>query len=527
MGIKNIDLLDEPFPDLFCGVCQDILEDPVQVHCPEDHIFCSNCINNYTKQQATCPVCQIPVDPSKFQSSKFVQRQIGRLRIRCPYHQSGCTWQGFFSDDHPRQCAFEPAECPNANRGCKERVQRTEIDQHRARCPFELLTCPNLMPLCEPYLRKDKDIHEKNCRSYPCHYGLSGCPFVGTLVEVNAHCEIYCGKLHQRLKELEDECARLKKIVSNYENGNEMQASKQSASALDDMDLLQQVLNNDDYLNLLNATPDSKPVDQHPMPATAPISGLQPTPSNMSDLMDLSDCLTPAPINPSGTPSLATIPKRAPNGKIIRYSKNARLAQSARRMARQQQAQGLHELSPFDALLEELDIRSPSSMHALSPPPPPPPPTSAAATPLTNNNRFTQSSSSQANNPFSFKNLDDVSKFLADFPEPVPSEDDTRSKESTSRYPPSPSSKQLSSQQRKSGTERKKASISTSVRSPKAVTSPSPSNHTSPSPAGSAAPKRNMFVLASSYLTNYGNNNNNNNTSSSSNSNNRSTSNNA
>lgn len=68
-----------------------------------DHIFCSNCINSYTKQQATCPVCQIPVDPSKFQSSKFVQRQIGRLRIRCPYHQSGCTWQGFYSDDHPRQ----------------------------------------------------------------------------------------------------------------------------------------------------------------------------------------------------------------------------------------------------------------------------------------------------------------------------------------------------------------------------------------------------------------------------------------
>lgn len=397
-------------------------------------------------------------------------------------------------------------------------MQRTEIDQHRARCPFELLTCPNLMPLCEPYLRKDKEIHEKNCRSYPCHYGLSGCPFVGTLVEVNAHCEIYCGKLHQRLKELEDECARLKKIVSNYENGNEMQASKQqSASALDDMDLLQQVLNNDDYLNLLNATtPDSKSIDHHPMPATAPIS-LQPTPNNMTDLMDLTDCLAPAPMNTSGTtPSLTTIPKRAPNGKIIRYSKNARLAQSARRMARQQQAH--QELSPFDALLEELDIRSPSSMHALSPPP-------LSGAPLSNNSSNNNRLSSQANNPFSFKNLDDVSKFLADFPEPVPSEDDTRSKESTSRYPSSPSSKQPSSQQRKAGTERKKASMSTSVRSPKASSAPSPSNHTSPSPAGSAAPKRNMFVLASSYLTNYGNNNTS--SSSSSNSNNRSNSNNA
>ncbi|KAI9320601.1 hypothetical protein BX666DRAFT_1909487 [Dichotomocladium elegans] len=543
MGIKNIDLLDEPFPDLICGVCQDILEDPVQVHCPEDHIFCKKCISNYMQQNTTCPVCLTSLEQSKFQPSKFVQRQIGRLRVRCPYHASGCTWQGFFADDHPKQCGYEICVCPNAQRGCIEQVHRLDLEQHCAQCPFELLTCPNHVPLCEPFLRKDKEIHEKTCRSYPCHYAKEGCLFVGTLNEVDTHCNAYCGKIHQRIKDLEEECKRLKTIVASYGNDTkpmEIQPeNKPQMAGLDDMELLQQVLEDDNYLGLLSnsvasttsasnsansglttvTVPSTVVADQTPPPPPPP----PPTPpppqpslqSSATDLMDISDCFT----NPTNGYSPISIPKRASNGKIIRYSKNVRLAHNARRMARQQQAKGYHDVNPFEALLEELDIKSPSSPASLLSPP------RATSTSLTSDNSTGANVASQSgsNNLFPF-NLDDVTKFLSDFPESVQT-DDTKTNNIPFQHYQTPLSKQQqtqpahppqSSSQSYKPVEKKKPSSSASAKSPQPPP-PSPSNHHSPSNPNTPK-RRQMFVLASSYLCNYGNNNNHNDNNNNSNS---------
>lgn len=66
-------------------------------------MFCNSCIESYLQQSRTCPHCLTDLDPSLFQPSKFVQRQIGRLRVRCPYHEAGCNWQGILSDTHPSE----------------------------------------------------------------------------------------------------------------------------------------------------------------------------------------------------------------------------------------------------------------------------------------------------------------------------------------------------------------------------------------------------------------------------------------
>jgi len=99
-----------------CSIFIDILEDPMQVHCPEgnyaiksasieanswlDHMFCSKCIACHVEQQSNCPICTTPLDKNTFQVSKFVTRQVGRLRIKCAYSENGCPWQGLLSDQH-------------------------------------------------------------------------------------------------------------------------------------------------------------------------------------------------------------------------------------------------------------------------------------------------------------------------------------------------------------------------------------------------------------------------------------------
>lgn len=65
-------------------------------------MFCSKCIHKHVEQvQApACPLCFTTLDKNSFQLSKFVQRQVGRLRIKCSYSSNGCPWQGLFSDNH-------------------------------------------------------------------------------------------------------------------------------------------------------------------------------------------------------------------------------------------------------------------------------------------------------------------------------------------------------------------------------------------------------------------------------------------
>lgn len=70
-------------------------------------MFCSKCINSHVEYgQATCPICFTALDKNSFQLSKFVTRQIGRLRIQCFYADNGCVWQGLFSDNHITEVIF-------------------------------------------------------------------------------------------------------------------------------------------------------------------------------------------------------------------------------------------------------------------------------------------------------------------------------------------------------------------------------------------------------------------------------------
>lgn len=63
-------------------------------------MFCNKCIQQHVEDHSHCPMCLTQLDKNTFQLSKFVQRQISRLRIKCLFADDGCPWTGFLSDEH-------------------------------------------------------------------------------------------------------------------------------------------------------------------------------------------------------------------------------------------------------------------------------------------------------------------------------------------------------------------------------------------------------------------------------------------
>jgi hypothetical protein len=64
-------------------------------------MFCSKCIHHHVDNSSkSCPLCFTTLNKNSFQLSKFVQRQVGRLRIKCLYWNNECPWQGLISDNH-------------------------------------------------------------------------------------------------------------------------------------------------------------------------------------------------------------------------------------------------------------------------------------------------------------------------------------------------------------------------------------------------------------------------------------------
>ncbi|KAL9537922.1 hypothetical protein MBANPS3_011343 [Mucor bainieri] len=570
--MKKVDLLlDEPCPELLCGICSDILEDPMQVHCPEDHMFCSKCITCHVEQQSSCPICTMPLDRNTFQVSKFVTRQVGRLRVKCAYSDAGCPWQGLLSDQHISECEYQPCTCPNADKGCNvTNLHKSNMQQHLTSCLYQTMTCPNNMPLCQPFLLLDLSKHEHQCQSYTCPYANEGCPFIGTLTQVNIHCEGYCGRLHQKVNQLEEEVQRLNKLIQDVTIGlniklpstpetalQEDESKKQQLQQPQQQQQQQQVDTSMDEMALFHQMFNSDPFGALDLSATTPTAMDQNTPNHQEDdnasMMDLGSVLpdinfldlnqpgahvTSPPSHSSSSASnfhnnnnnnitlnnnnnnnddelpvdfnsifeTATspqplqfvppvhVPKRTSNGKKIRYSKNVRLAHNALRIARQRTASNNNPSN--DAILNNLDI---------------------AKKQMNNGNQIT------------FKNFQDVAHFLNTDAMPPPSNttatNTTSNKKSAKAAVSASTSCSTSTTTTTTTTTTTATNTNTSTTAAAAaagkpapkkekkknttVSSPQYTDPTvsSPPPSANAPKRRPMFILASSYLSNYNSNN--------------------
>ncbi|XP_077983263.1 V(D)J recombination-activating protein 1-like [Glandiceps talaboti] len=47
--------------DLDCQICKETLDQPVQLLCQRNHLFCSDCLKEWLRTSPTCPLCRVTV----------------------------------------------------------------------------------------------------------------------------------------------------------------------------------------------------------------------------------------------------------------------------------------------------------------------------------------------------------------------------------------------------------------------------------------------------------------------------------
>ena len=103
---------------LHCGVCMNVLKDPVMCR-QNEHLYCRACITLHLMNSQTCPTCMEPLTVDTLsQAPRGIRSLLAELKIRCEFYNRGC---GEFIElgnleSHLRDCGFAPAVC--SNEGC-------------------------------------------------------------------------------------------------------------------------------------------------------------------------------------------------------------------------------------------------------------------------------------------------------------------------------------------------------------------------------------------------------------------------
>ena len=140
--------------------CLSVIRETTSIGCPEDHIFCRQCIDHqFASNLLKCPTCRADVGPNTINSVKSMDRLIGKLRVRCKLstncneaaeqndsqkaeadNEVQCDWKGMLSDmdSHiQEQCPLTPVVCDH----CKVEKKRFEMEEHEEKCPEKTVLC--------------------------------------------------------------------------------------------------------------------------------------------------------------------------------------------------------------------------------------------------------------------------------------------------------------------------------------------------------------------------------------------------
>lgn len=72
------------------------------------------------------------------ESDKTLAENIGRVKVRCLYHRSGCTWEGSLSDctSHCSGCSF--GDSPVVCNRCGVQIVHRQVHEHALSCPVSI-----------------------------------------------------------------------------------------------------------------------------------------------------------------------------------------------------------------------------------------------------------------------------------------------------------------------------------------------------------------------------------------------------
>lgn len=112
--LHKLSNLEENF--LICSRCQGIMHNACSVDMGKLQI-CENCV---TKDEELYPV-------------GAARTTIEQINCKCPLEDRGCEWKGVIGNilDHLDECSQFIFECPYVNYGCKNIVNKGELETHR------------------------------------------------------------------------------------------------------------------------------------------------------------------------------------------------------------------------------------------------------------------------------------------------------------------------------------------------------------------------------------------------------------
>ncbi|CDP20825.1 unnamed protein product [Coffea canephora] len=125
--------------EYFCPVCRTLVypNEALQSQCT--HLYCKPCLAHVANNTRACPYDGYLVTESDskllIESDKALAENIGKVKVRCLYHRSGCTWEGPLSECtlHCSGCSFgsSPVIC---NR-CGVQIVHRQVHDHAQSCP--------------------------------------------------------------------------------------------------------------------------------------------------------------------------------------------------------------------------------------------------------------------------------------------------------------------------------------------------------------------------------------------------------
>jgi len=126
--------------ELLCPICSGVLEEPVQAPVCE-HAFCSMCILEWLKHQASCPVDRQTITSSQLKPvPRILKNLLARLTISCTNADFGCGALVKLDalNSHLAECEHNPKRPVHCELGCGLIIPLDEVGHHN--CVRELHT---------------------------------------------------------------------------------------------------------------------------------------------------------------------------------------------------------------------------------------------------------------------------------------------------------------------------------------------------------------------------------------------------
>ncbi|XP_054153781.1 TNF receptor-associated factor 6-like [Oppia nitens] len=114
--------IDDLANEFQCSICLAIMNDPMLVNCPAQHMYCRLCITTSLATKQSCPLDRQAVTMDDVRPLPAIKRVIDGLRMKCPNHAEGCE-----KTDTVSVMGFHIFECSRGGCGTDPSMSRNDV----------------------------------------------------------------------------------------------------------------------------------------------------------------------------------------------------------------------------------------------------------------------------------------------------------------------------------------------------------------------------------------------------------------